>query len=254
MLYPSLLEGRTKQEKKLAILIDPDNISNEELLRVVDMSVVSGVDYLFVGGSLMVTDQLDNFIRLIKANCDIPVIIFPGSILQISSQADAILLLSLISGRNPEMLIGNHVLAAPYLKGSGLEILSTGYMLVDGGRPTTVSYMSNSTPLPHDKPDIAVSTAMAGEMLGLKLIYLDSGSGALQTVSPKMIAKVRANVDLPIIVGGGIRTPEMATEICKAGADLIVVGNAVEKDLGVIREMCSSVKALTNAAHRHFQG
>ena len=163
--------------------------------------------------------------------------------MQVNTKADAVFLLSLISGRNPELLIGQHVIAAPMLKQSGLEIISTGYLLVNGGVPTTVSYISNTTPVPADKNDIAVCTAMAGEMLGLKVLYMDAGSGAQQAIRPSMIKAVRENVNVPIIVGGGITTPEKAMESCKAGADIIVVGNAIEKDTSLIMRMASAIHA-----------
>ncbi|MEM9025002.1 MAG: geranylgeranylglyceryl/heptaprenylglyceryl phosphate synthase, partial [Bacteroidota bacterium] len=154
--------------------------------------------------------------------------------------ADAILLLSLISGRNAELLIGHHVVAAPYLKASGLEVLPTGYILVDGGRPTTASYMSHTTPVPSDKKDVAACTALAGEMLGLRMIYLDAGSGALQPVPPAMIRAVQAQVQVPVIVGGGVTNAEQARQAYEAGADVLVVGTAAEKDVQVIREIGAS--------------
>jgi phosphoglycerol geranylgeranyltransferase len=158
------------------------------------------------------------------------------------NNADAILFLSLISGRNAEMLIGNHVISAPLLKTTKLEVLSTGYMLIESGKATTVSYMSNTTPIPHDKNDVAMCTAMAGELLGLKLIFMDGGSGALQPISKKMIERVSSSISLPLIVGGGISTPKKAIENCNAGADIIVIGNAIEKDSSII-------KAISNAIH-----
>jgi len=182
-LYNNLSENK----KQLAVLIDPDKYSSKSLIDAVVVARKAMVSYFLVGGSLLERDNLDETIRVIKDNCEIPVIIFPGDVLQINDKADAILLLSLISGRNPELLIGKHVVAAPYLKESGLEILPTGYMLIDSGRPTTASYMSNSLPIPANKDGIAVSTAMAGEMLGLKLIYMDGGSGALNPISVSMI-------------------------------------------------------------------
>jgi len=229
-LYTSLSE----KKKQLAVLIDPDKYTSKSLI---DISTVAGkamVSYFLIGGSLLENDNLDNTIRVIKDNCDIPVIIFPGDVLQINGRADAILLLSLISGRNPELLIGKHVVAAPYLKKSGLEILPTGYMLIESGRPTTASYMSNSFPIPNNKDGIAVSTALAGEMLGLKLIYMDGGSGALTPIPLSMIEKVKSEISVPLIIGGGIRTPKEAGERFKAGADIIVVGNAIENENSLI--------------------
>ena len=152
--------------------------------------------------------------------------------------------LSLISGRNPELLIGQHVVSAPFVKKSGLEIMSTGYMVIDGGAPTTVSYISNASPLPADKNEIAMCTAMAGEMLGMKLIYMDSGSGAKKAISESMIQKVASCIDVPLIVGGGIKTAEKAYLNCKAGADVIVVGNAIEKDASLIKEIASAIHSV----------
>jgi putative glycerol-1-phosphate prenyltransferase len=236
-LYSSLSENK----KQFAVLVDPDKYDSKQL---VDLSVIARktmVSYFFVGGSLLSEDNLDNTIKVIKNNCQIPVIIFPGDITQINSNADGILLLSLISGRNPELLIGKHVTAAPFLKRSGLQILPTGYMLIDSGKPTTASYMSNSLPIPSDKDEIAVSTALAGEMLGLKLIYMDGGSGAFNPIPVSMIEKVKSNISIPVIVGGGIRTPESASERFKAGADIIVVGNAIENESSLLEKIAEVV-------------
>ena len=227
--------------KKFVVLIDPDKPTDEQIVDIVEKSKRVGVDFFFVGGSLLTTDSLDNCIKLIKKHCDIPVLIFPGNSLQISKWCDGFLLLSLISGRNSEMLIGRHVIAAPYLKLYGNEIIPTGYMLIDGGCPTSVSYMSNTTPIPHDKDDIAMCTALAGEMLGLKIIYMDAGSGAIDPVSNEMIYKVKNTIDVPLIVGGGIKTPEKAAEMAKAGADIIVVGNALEKSTELLQKFADAV-------------
>jgi putative glycerol-1-phosphate prenyltransferase len=172
------------------------------------------------------------------------VILFPGSPSQISRYADGLLYLSLISGRNPELLIGQHVVSAPFVKQSGLEILSTGYMVIDGGAPTTVSYISNATPIPADKNEIAMCTAMAGEMLGMKLIYMDAGSGAKRPITESMIKIVSDHINVPLIIGGGITNPEKAYLNCKAGADMIIVGNAIEKDISLIAEMSAAVHSL----------
>ena len=230
-----------KSRKKLAVLIDPDKPTDAQILSIVDKAKAADVDFFFVGGSLLVTDSLDHCIKLIKANCDIPVLIFPGNSLQISKYCDGFLLLSLISGRNPEMLIGRHVIAAPYLKLYGNEIIPTGYMLIDSGKATSVSYMSDTTPIPHDKDDIAMCTAIAGEMLGLKLIYLEAGSGALIPVSTSMISKVKKMIQIPLIVGGGIKTPEMAAEAVRAGADVIVIGTAFEKEPELLKRFADAI-------------
>jgi putative glycerol-1-phosphate prenyltransferase len=230
-----------RQRKHFAVLIDPDKYDRQRLEAVVSRAEQSQVDFIFVGGSLLTFDHLDETIRAIKASTTIPVILFPGSIMQIHEKADAVLLLSLISGRNADLLIGKHVIAAPYLKKSNLEILPTGYMLIESGPLTTAQYISNTIPIPRKKDDIAVCTAMAGEMLGLRLIYMDAGSGAEVPVSTSMIKKVKESISIPLIIGGGIRTPEQAHESCQAGADIIVVGNAIEKDPSVINEIASAV-------------
>ena len=174
----------------------------------------AGVDYLLVGGSLVVTNHLDEVVQQFKKECDIPVILFPGSPSQLSPYADALLYLSLISGRNPELLIGQHVISAPIVKQSGLEIMSTGYMVIDGGAPTTVSYISNANPIPSDKNEIAVCTAMAGEMLGMKLIYMDPAA-APKSPSRKHDRSGCPTGTIPLIVGGGITDPEKAYSIVK---------------------------------------
>ena len=230
-----------KTRKKLAVLIDPDKPTDAQIISIIDKAKAADVDFFFVGGSLLVTDSLDHCIKLIKEHCDIPVLIFPGNSLQISKYCDGFLLLSLISGRNPEMLIGRHVIAAPYLKLYGNEIIPTGYMLIDSGKATSVTYMSDTTPIPHDKDDIAMCTAIAGEMLGLKLIYLEAGSGALMPVSTSMISKVSQMIKIPLIVGGGIKTPEMAADAVKAGADVIVIGTAFEKEPELLQQFAKAI-------------
>lgn len=229
------------QRKSLAVLLDPDKVEIENFDDFLYTCVENQVDFFLVGGSLITKNIIGEIIEIIRLKTNIPVIIFPGNSLHIEPSADAILLLSLISGRNPDYLIGQHVIAAPLLKQSNLEILPTGYILVDSGRQTTVSYISNTTPIPHDKPDVAACTAMAGEMLGLKLIYLDGGSGALYPVSPKMIRKVRENIGVPLIVGGGINSTEKAQAALEAGADVIVIGNAFEKNPSLLPEIAEVV-------------
>ena len=243
-VYQSLLDKKQNGKKSFAVLIDPDKVSVSSLNELIALSVDVKVDYFFVGGSLVVTDHLDECIRQIKSSCTIPILLFPGSPSQISKHADALLYLSLISGRNADMLIGQHVISASFVKKSGLEIISTGYMVIDGGASTTVSYISNATPIPSDKPDIALCTALAGEMLGMKIIYMDSGSGAKKAISEEMISTVAKTIEVPIIVGGGIRDAEKAYLNCKAGADVIVVGNAIEKDPSLIKEMARAIHSV----------
>ena len=239
-IYQQLAERKKAKQKSFAVLIDPDKTDKAKIDTIVQLALEAGVDYFFLGGSLVVINAIDENIRQIKSLCSIPVILFPGAPSQVSRYADALLFLSLISGRNAELLIGQHVVSAPMIKQAGLEVIPTGYMVIDGGAPTSVSYIANTLPIPADKNDIAMCTAMAGEMLGLKLIYMDAGSGAKNAVSEKMIARVAQNIDAPLIVGGGIRTPEKAAADCKAGADLIVVGNAIEKEASLIKEMSAA--------------
>jgi len=243
-IYHSLTERKRSGKKSFAVLIDPDKVNDQSMEQLISLSVDAKVDYFLVGGSLVISSYLDECLQLIKRSCHIPTIIFPGSPSQVSKYADALLYLSLISGRNPELLIGQHVVSAPVVKKSGLEIMSTGYMVVDGGAPTTVSYISNASPLPSDKNEIAVCTAMAGEMLGMKLIYMDAGSGAKRAIHETMIEKVAQSIEVPLIIGGGIIEPEKAYINCKAGADVIVVGNAIEKDPSLIKEMAAAVHSV----------
>jgi phosphoglycerol geranylgeranyltransferase len=239
-LYQSLLKDTLAGKKKFAVLIDPDKYSLASLARVVKLAVDAGIDYFFLGGSLLLHDNQSQLISFIKENSSIPVVLFPGNNMQLNNKADSILLLSLISGRNPDMLIGRHVISAPYLKASNLEILSTGYMLIESGRTTAVTYMSNTTPIPSHKSDIAVCTAMAGEMLGMKLIYMDAGSGARNPVPLPMISQVKSAINVPLIIGGGITSPGLAKEVFQGGADVIVVGNGIESDPDLITRIAAA--------------
>jgi putative glycerol-1-phosphate prenyltransferase len=228
-LYPDILKDASKGKKKLSVLIDPDKTTGAALKKISKLATDACLDYFFIGSSLLMRDTQDQCLAYLREHTRIPVIIFPGNSLQINSRAHAILLLSLISGRNPEMLIGKHVVAAPLLKASKLEVISTGYLLIENGLTTSVAYMSNTMPIPANKPEIAVCTAMAGEMLGMKLIYLDAGSGAMNPVPSEMINQVKKNISIPLLIGGGISNPKKAKEALDAGADMIVVGNAIEK-------------------------
>jgi phosphoglycerol geranylgeranyltransferase len=241
-IHTRLQELRRTGRKAFAVLVDPDKVGSGQLESMAALCNNAGVDFLFMGGSLMVSNHIDECITAFKANSEIPVILFPGSPSQVSRYADALFYLSLISGRNPELLIGAHVVSAPLVKASGLEVISTGYMVVDGGAPTTVSYMSHSAPIPHDKDDIALCTAMAGEMQGKHVLYMDAGSGARNPVSESMIRRVSSQTDIPLIVGGGITEPEKAYRNGRAGADVVVVGNAIEKDPALIAEIAAAVK------------
>lgn len=243
MLVYNQIHNNFKQNKKqLAVLIDPDKVTKNDVIALAEFGQKLGLDYFFVGGSLVTNGNLPKCIALIKSHCSIPVVLFPGNVLQIDQHADAMLLLSLVSGRNPELLIGNHVLAAPIIKEKKLATISCGYMLIESGSTTTALYISNTQPIPQSKNDIAACTALAATMLGMKLIYLDAGSGALNPVPAAMIAAVKTEVDVPVIVGGGIRTVQQAEAALSAGADFIVVGNAIESDIGFLKELVSVVK------------
>lgn len=237
-LFQQILTAQSDGRKQLAVLIDPDKIQGKHSLEnLLTDCEKAQVDFLFVGGSLLLNDQFGLILSQIKNLTDIPVIIFPGSTYQISAAADGILFLSLISGRNPDLLIGQQVHAAPLVKSAGIEPLSTGYMLVDCGNATTASYISNTDPLPYHKPEIAACTAMAGEMLGNDLLYLDGGSGAKQPISEEMIRKVSSSIIAPLIVGGGIRCEADAERAWNAGTQILVVGNAIEDNLEFLSEL-----------------
>ncbi|TYZ11493.1 geranylgeranylglyceryl/heptaprenylglyceryl phosphate synthase [Hymenobacter lutimineralis] len=247
-LYETLSTRRAHGHKSLAVLLDPDNLDEAGCQHLLELCAQHPVEYFFVGGSLVMNSRQATLIQLLKSRSSVPVVLFPSHSLHLEGPADGILLLSLISGRNPEFLIGQHVIAAPLLRASNLQILPTGYMLVDTGRQTTASYISGTTPLPYDKPGIAACTAMAGEQLGLRLMYLDGGSGAMYPVSAAMIEAVRQAVDVPLVVGGGINTVEKAQAALNAGADVIVVGNQIEKDPSFLGEVSRAVHAYNQVA------
>jgi putative glycerol-1-phosphate prenyltransferase len=236
MIYDWIVKQVLNGGKLFALLLDPDEYNDQSLRHTLIEAGKSETDLILVGGSL-VTNPIAPFIQKIKDNSEIPVLLFPGNLLQISNNADGILFLSLISGRNPDLLIGNHVASAPMIKSTGMEVISTGYILVENGKSTSVEYISNTSPVPANKPDIASATAIAGEMLGLKLIYLEAGSGAQHPVKTEMITRVKKNIKVPLVVGGGIRNPEDAKNILNAGADIIVIGNAIEKDTSFLKKI-----------------
>tara|TARA_B110000116_G_scaffold139668_1_gene121114 strand:- start:5797 stop:6534 length:738 start_codon:yes stop_codon:yes gene_type:complete len=240
-IYTHILSSKKKQSKLFAILIDPDKQDSNQLISIINKANKAKVDLFFVGGSLLIDDKLEQCVETIKSNSKIPVLLFPGNAMQVSKKADGILFLSLISGRNSQMLIGQQVISAPILKQTNLEVISTGYMLIDSGEATTASYMSNTPPIPHNKHNIAAATAIAGEMLGLKIIFLDGGSGAKKAISTKMIKSVSSQINIPLITGGGITSAEKAIENCNAGADIIVVGNAIENENSLISEISKAV-------------
>jgi putative glycerol-1-phosphate prenyltransferase len=227
-IYKQIIKRKKQKLKSLAILLDPDKIKN--LDKVVEKLKQLKPQYIFIGGSLLSVNQLNKIIQHLKKNISIPIILFPGNYTQISPHADALLFLSLISGRNPEYLIGQHVIAAPLIAQTSLEVIPTGYILVENGKTTSVEYISHTKPIPRDKKDIALATALAGEMLGLKMIYLEAGSGASKAVPPKMIQFLAKNIQIPIIVGGGIKNKKQIKKAFEAGADIVVVGTAFEEN------------------------
>jgi phosphoglycerol geranylgeranyltransferase len=224
-------------KKSIALLLDPDKAKGDSLQNILKIAEEYNTDYILAGGSLTF-NNIDNLINNIREICSIPVILFPGNLLQLTHKADSVLLLSLISGRNPDLLIGNHVIAAPFLKDIKDKLISVGYILISCGNKTTVEYISQTEAIPSDKPEIAVATALAGEMLGLKMIYLEAGSGATIHVPFNIINAVRQNISIPLAVGGGIKNKNEIEEIYNAGADLIILGNACEKNPKLLIEAC----------------
>jgi phosphoglycerol geranylgeranyltransferase len=222
------------KKKKIAVLIDPEKITHDRLLHIIRQS--KHFDFFFVGGSLL-AESVEPTIAFLKSHTRKPVIIFPGSHMQLSKKADAVLFLSLISGRNPEYLISQHVAAAQFIKKHRIETISTGYILIDGGKTSSTEYVSNTKPIPAEKTDLVVSTALAGEMLGFKCIYLEAGSGAVKSVPTKLISEVRKNITVPIIVGGGIRSNNEIQNCWKAGADIVVIGNGIEKNPDLLKSI-----------------
>lgn len=224
-------------KKSVALLLDPDKTGGSSLKRIIGTAVKSRADYILAGGSLTF-NSVDKLIDSVREICSIPVVLFPGNLLQLSRKADYILLLSLISGRNPELLIGNHVIAAPYLRESGREIVPTGYILISCGTRTSVEYISQTEAIPSNKPELVVATAMAGEMLGLRLIYLEAGSGASSHIPAGIISAVRKNISIPLAVGGGIRNKKEVEAVFTAGADLVVLGNGCEQNPELLADAC----------------
>ena len=236
MFYQNSIHKKSVNQKQLALLVDPDKYSQESLALFVELAKETLPDCIMVGGSL-VAGSVEQVVQYIKLHTNIPVVLFPGNSHQLCNEADALLLLSLLSGRNADFLIGQHVVVAKAIRDSGIESISTGYILIDGGCSTSVEYMSNTKPIPRDKVEIIVATAIAGELIGNRMVYLEAGSGAINPVSKEAIQAVRQAISLPIIVGGGIRTVEQAKDAYLAGADMIVVGNALEKDRFFMRDL-----------------
>jgi putative glycerol-1-phosphate prenyltransferase len=225
-------------KKSIALLLDPDKAKGDSLQKILRIAEECKTDYILTGGSLTF-NSIDNLIDTVKKSCPIPIILFPGNLLQLTHKADAILLLSLISGRNPEFLIGNHIIAAPFLKDVKEKIVPVGYILISCGTKTSVEYMSQTEAIPAEKTEIVVATALAGEMMGLRMIYLEGGSGSTRPVPLKTVKAVRENVSIPVAVGGGITDKNEVKEFFAAGADLIILGNGCENNPALLRESCS---------------
>lgn len=230
--------GNFPGKKSIALLLDPDKAKGDSLRNILSIARISNTDYILAGGSLTF-NSIDTLIDNIRELCSIPVILFPGNLLQLTHNADIIMLLSLISGRNPELLIGNHVIAAPHLKDVKEKLISVGYILISCGSKTSVEYISQTEAIPSDKPEIVVATALAGEMLGLRMIYLEAGSGASRHVPISIIKAVRENISIPIAVGGGIKNKQEVEDIFNAGANLIILGNACEKNPELLTDACT---------------
>ncbi len=242
-VYQTLVSAAAKKGAGYLVLVDPDKIDGNNIVKFIKQATDAGVDGFLVGGSLVLADTFEECVKTIKTSTSVPVVIFPGSVQQISKEADAILYLSLLSGRNAEHIIGSQVTAAPIIKKMNLEAISTAYMLVESGRTTSAEFMSNTKPLPRNKPDIAVAHALAAEYIGFKLLYLEAGSGAEQSVPDEMIAAVSQHCSVPLIVGGGIRTAEDARKKVKAGAKFVVTGNVLERNSSkdLIKEFASAI-------------
>lgn len=232
MIFNKLFE----RKKNIALLVDPDKVDIDSIKLLSEPDIKNKLSAVFVGGSL-VFNETKQITKQIKEISGLPTVLFPGSLLQINPEVDAILFLSLISGRNPEYLIGQHVVAAPLIKRYGIETIPTGYMLFDCGNINSVRYMSNTLPIPNDKPDIAVATALAGEMLGLKALYLEAGSGASAPVSIEIIRAVRDAVTIPLIVGGGLRSVNQINSVFESGANLVVIGTVFEQNRNFFSEL-----------------
>ena len=243
--FDRLLAAAHDQGAGFVVLIDPDKLAEEELPGFAARCAEAGVDALFLGGSLMHATELDRYVRTLKSATMLPVVGFPGTLTQISGALDAVLYLSVVSGRNPEHLIGQHVHAAPVIRRLGLEPIPTAYMLVESGRTTAAQYMSGSAPLPRHKPEIAAATALAAEMMGMRLLFTDAGSGAEHPVAEEMIAAITATCAAPLVVGGGLRTPQDVARKVAAGASFVVVGNAIEQngDVRYIADLAAAAHA-----------
>ena len=240
-IFEKLLSAVTKKGAAFVILIDPDRKDLNSITERVESANKAGADALFIGGSLMMDSKCSDRVKKIKSISKLPIIFFPGGVGQLNPYYDAMLFMSVISGRNPHYLIGEQVIAAPLVKDLGLEVIPTGYILIDGGSASAVEIMSGTRPIPMERIDIAVAHALAGQYLGMKLIYLEAGSGAEQPVSDRIISSINKAIDVPIVVGGGIINPRLAEEAVKSGASIVVVGNKFENDLSLMKDFANAI-------------
>ena len=240
-IFTDLITTVSKKGAAYVVLIDPDRNDKGSIQDRVQKANNSGVDALFVGGSLMMDSKCKERVKLIKSYSNIPVIFFPGGVGQLNPYYDAMLFMSVISGRNPHYLIGEQVIAAPLVKDMGIETIPTGYILIDGGAGSTVEFMSGTRPIPMDRVDVTVAHALAGQYLGMKLIYLEAGSGAKHHVSSTLISAVNDVIDVPLIVGGGIETPEVAENLVQSGASIVVTGTVIENDATRMKELADAI-------------
>ncbi|MEC7934699.1 MAG: geranylgeranylglyceryl/heptaprenylglyceryl phosphate synthase [Candidatus Neomarinimicrobiota bacterium] len=237
-----LLSVKKKKGAGYIVLIDPDKNSDNNLEEKISKINNSGVDAIFVGGSLILDNNCEKRVELIKSISKVPVIFFPGGISQLNKHYDAMLFMSILSGRNSHYLIGEQVIAAPIVKDLGIEVIPTGYLLVDGGNNSSVQFMSGSNPIPIEKPDILIAHALAAQYLGKKLVYLESGSGAKNSIPNNLLKAVTKYIDVPIIVGGGIKTPQSANEKVLAGASFVVIGSILEgNNTNIINEFADAI-------------
>ena len=242
MIYDKILDIISSRGAAYVVLIDPDLKNENKIEKFVFTANESDVDMIFVGGSLMMDSKYKKRIKQIKKISKIPIIFFPGNVSQLNNHYDAMLFMSVISGRNPHYLIGEQVISAPIIYDIGIETISTAYLILNTGKSTAVEFMSGTVPIPMERVDIAVAHSLAAKFLGFKLIYLEAGSGAVEPVPNRLVRSICDVVDIPVIVGGGIRTPEVAKNLVDSGASIIVTGGAIE-------EKQENIKNFSNAIH-----
>ena len=233
-----LIEKISTKKGQIALLIDPEKtLMQEHLIPLLEKAKFAKVDFIFVGGSTATRSEVEQCISFIKSETDIPVLIFPGSGSQLSKEADGLLFLNLLSGRNPDFLIGHQVASAEEVYQMNLEVIPTSYLLIDGGKMTSVAYVSQTTPIPRDQHNIALKTAIAGYLMGQKLTFLDAGSGAIYPVPEELVSKISKTLTTPVIVGGGVRDIQSIEKLATAGANIIVIGNKIEENIDFLLDI-----------------